>query len=255
MTDEFLSGRRLLATMGVAGSLTGCIGGGDDGSASPGSRTTPDSGGSAGSGTPTVEGSIYVGPDGAEDNPGTEAAPLGRIQDALSEAEPGGTIHLLPGEYREDVQTIRPGEPDAPTTITGPPAAVWRGGSPAASCFEIHHSHVHVTGITIDGLVDESRAYESRDAYASTLVSMSPTATHTVAEWEPVDYLRDVVLEPSRMGNWATNMVFVNRLRGSSIGGFEVIGPAGMMYHPNVEDPVEAHVGEIVYIGTGPDDI
>lgn len=255
MPPDRVSRRRVLLAVGTGGTLAGCLGIGDGRDPSPG--------GDAPSGTATPSGHtaapgdrvLYVSPDGSDDAPGTEARPFGTIRQGLRTARPGDTVYLTPGEYRENLRTVRSGEPGAPITITGPPSAVWRGREPESYVFSIVHSHVHLQGVTINGLLDESRAYETRDAYASTLVGVSPVATHRRDALQPVDYLRDVVVEPSRLGHCSTNMLFVNRLRDASIGGFEVIGPAGMAYHPDVENPIRSHVGEILYIGTGPDDI
>lgn len=250
-----------LATAGIGG-IAGCTGDGSD--PTPGDPTSPTRS------EPTTspvqsetsdddseerESTLHVAPGGSDGGPGTEDAPLGSIRQALKRAHPGDTIHLAPGEYREELRTVRSGESGNPITITGPPDAVWRGREGASVLLSIVHSHIHVTGITMNGLIDEGRAYEDRHAYVNTLVSISPVATHRSDDLEPVDYLEGVVLEPSRMGHCSSNMIFVTRLRDASIGGYRVVGPAGMDYHPEVENAVKSHVGERVYLGTGPDDM
>ena len=202
-----------------------------------------------------VEGEYYVAPDGSDENVGSESEPLETIREGLRRARPGDTVHLAPGEYREEIRTIRSGEPGNPITITGPQDAVWRARHGAGILLSIAHSHIHVIGITLNGLINEEGAYEDRNAYVNTLVRISPLPTHTSDRLVPVDYLEDVVLEPSRIGNAANSMIGITRLKRSSIGGFRLIGPAGMNYHPDVENRVESHVGEIIYIGSGPDDI
>ncbi|MDZ7702203.1 MAG: DUF1565 domain-containing protein [Halobacteriales archaeon] len=53
----------------------------------------------------------YVSPNGSDHNPGSESAPLGTVQHALYRAQPGDTVHLQPGDYYEEIETVRPGEP------------------------------------------------------------------------------------------------------------------------------------------------
>lgn len=197
----------------------------------------------------------FLSPDGDDANPGSETNPLRTIDEGIRRAHAGDTLQLAPGEYRDEVQTRRSGKPDAPITITGPEDAVWRAHEFTDTLFDIAHSHIHVDGITMTGLIDEDSAFETTDAYAGGIVNISPWRTHLDEELEAVDYLEDVVIEPSRMGNCSGNMIFVTRLQGGSIGGFEVIGPAGMDFHPEVEDPIETHVGEIIYVGTTVDDL
>lgn len=208
-------------------------------------------------GTPPREhrSTYYVSPDGDDENIGSEASPLGTITEAVHRAHAGNTIELLPGEHHAEIHTVRSGEPGHPITITGPPDAVWRAHEYTHILFDVAHSHIHVEGITMDGLIDKDRAYETSEAYAGGIVQISPWRTYIDDELEPVDYLEDVVIEPSRMGNCSGNMIFVTRLHGGSIGGFDVIGPAGMDFHPEVEDPTESHVGEIIYVGTTLDDL
>ena len=191
-----------------------------------------------------VDGEYYVAPDGSDDNAGSEAAPLGTLREGLSRAGPGDTIHLAPGEYREEVRTVRDGEPDAPITITGPQDAVLRAPPGAYTCLAIIHNHVHVRGITIVGLIEPDRKYETRDAYSTQCVGISSVNR------EDVDYVRGVVLEPSRMGHSGGPIVQTQRIRDSTIGNFEVIGPAGMNFDRRVDDHEIGHVREIVYIGS-----
>jgi len=246
--------RFLAATAAGVGALAGC----SDTPLSSDSTETPsaENGNGDGSGDPAETGAeFHVAPDGSDDNDGSEDAPLATIRAALQQAYPGDTIRLAPGEYREELRTVRSGESGSPITITGPPEAVWRAREDASVLLSIIHSHVHVTGITMTGLKDESLAYEDRTAYANAITRISPVATHKHDRYEAVDYLEGVVFEPSRIGHTAASFIGITRLKDSSIGGFEVIGPAGMQYHPDVENAINSHVGEIVYIGTGPDDI
>lgn len=245
MADRGLSRRRALAAVATAGvgGFTGCAGVLDGPASSDESEST---GGTA---------EYHVAPDGSDDASGSEGAPLASIGEGLDRAHAGDTVRLRPGEYREELRTVRAGAPDEPITITGPPEAVWRAHEDTDTLFNVVHSHVHVRGVTMNGLVADDRAFEGPDAYATSLVTVSPWATHRDDDLEPVDYLEDVVLEPSRMGHSGAGFIGITRLRHASIGGFEVIGPAGVHFHPKADTGIESHVGEIIYAGTSVDDL
>lgn len=95
----------------------------------------------------------YVAPQGRDDQPGlSPAAPLATLQQALTLAAPGDTIHLAPGDYRENVISVNAGRAEAPITIMGPPTAVLRGKGAASAAFYLTHSYYTLVGFTIDGL-------------------------------------------------------------------------------------------------------
>ena len=71
---------------------------------------------------------VYVDPAGNDTNDGSAGSPFKTIQHALDDAEPGTTINLAPGEYREQLSTQRDGAPDAPITIKGPETGQDRAG-------------------------------------------------------------------------------------------------------------------------------
>ena len=53
--------------------------------------------------TPAPEGALYVSPAGDDANPGTEDQPMAGIAAAVSRAQPGQTVLLREGEYRQTV--------------------------------------------------------------------------------------------------------------------------------------------------------
>ncbi|MFP4484006.1 MAG: choice-of-anchor Q domain-containing protein [Spirochaetaceae bacterium] len=69
----------------------------------------------------------YVGPNGNDGAVGTTGSPWQSINVALERAEPGDTIHLLPGTYYERVIVTVSGEEGAPITIAGQDGAVLDG--------------------------------------------------------------------------------------------------------------------------------
>lgn len=229
--DERITRRRVLATLGAAATtgLAGCAGTGLDQSVLGTDR----------------EGDIVVAPAGSDYNAGTAAAPLASIEGALERADPGATVSVRPGEYRESVWTQRDGDPEAPITITGPPDAVVRPPPGSHEAIHIGHHHIHVEGLTITGLtrpeqeLEHSRAYSDNCAY----ISAEERA------FQGVDYLRGVVFHPARIGHAGKAIVQTTRLRDTVIGNFEVIGPAGVYYDSRIADTEYGHVGEIVYIG------
>jgi hypothetical protein len=193
---------------------------------------------------------IWLAPDGDDDATGTEDDPLRTFDEAVNRrADPGDTVRAKPGVYEQFLTMRQGGEPGAPITITGPPDAVLRPSPGAAQILRIHHSHVHLTGLTIDGLLDPERKFETLDAWASMGVDISPYAAFKT---ETPDYLTDIVVEPHRIGGARGTLIAPTRIRNASIGGFEVTAPAGMRYDPRMPDTDEGHNRELVYIGTSP---
>jgi halocyanin-like protein len=193
---------------------------------------------------------LYVSPDGDDDDTGGEHDPLATIQTALDRASPGDTIELASGEYREELWTTRDGTSDEPITLTGPSDAVIRPPPGASHALRIAHSHVHVRGMTIDGLLEPDRKYEDYAAWVDRCVFITPVSRYDAETDEGPEYLYDVVVEPSRMGNCARAMVQIQRLRDAAIGNFEVIGPPGMQFDRRVDNHEIGHVREIVYVGS-----
>jgi plastocyanin len=189
---------------------------------------------------------LHVAPDGADDAAGTADDPLRTIDTALAYADPGATIELAPGEYRESIRTKRAGEPDAPITITGPADAVVRPPPGYHRAVHIVHSHVHIRGFTINGLAEPDNRFSYHQAWTPLCVVVSPVHRRD----EGVDYLEDVVVEPARIGNSGRALVQIERVRDVVVGGFEVNGPAGMQYDPRVDNHDVGHIREIVYVGS-----
>jgi hypothetical protein len=87
------TGGNIGATGGSGGATTGAAGAaGSTGSGGRGGST-----GTAGAAGATTTGDFYVGPNGADSNPGTQASPFKTITAAHARVAAGGTIWLLPG--------------------------------------------------------------------------------------------------------------------------------------------------------------
>lgn len=158
-------------------------------------------------------------------------------------------MYLLPGEYNQAIFTVRAGEPDNPITITGPADAVVRPPPPnvdTPTLVTIEHSHVHLRGLTLNGLIEPDRKFEDPEAYVTRTVMVSPVGRKE----EGVDYIRGAVVEPVKLGYAAGPLIQTQRIRDSSIGNFEVIGPPGMAFDRRLDNYEHGHVREIVYIGS-----
>lgn len=192
---------------------------------------------------------IHVSPTGTDDNTGAETDPLGTVQAALDMAHPGDVIALHPGVYTgpssgdEPVgETTRAGEPGQPITIMGPPEAIVRGPPVERASnplLKINHSHVHVLGVTLDGLGRPEREAESQ-WYRRNLVAIFPPPSHD-------RYLTDVKIKPHAAGNARRKLIGAFRTNQLEIGEFQLIGPAGVDYlYGDVE---RYELAEVVSLG------
>ena len=80
-------------------------------------------------------------------------SPGDSIQAAIDLAQPGDTVELRDGEYREDVVTTRDGEIDKRITIRGSRGAILRGTGKENRLFQIHHDYISLDGFTLDGKI------------------------------------------------------------------------------------------------------
>lgn len=181
---------------------------------------------------------IYVGPEGTSGD-GSQENPVKNIAEALEIVQPGETIHVLPGKYFESPQTKRPGTPEKPITITGPPDAVIAGekGAEYGDGFVIRHSHIHITGATFDGLQVPSQPDKADSYMARGIVAMGKERQ-----------LTDIVIKPHAAGNVRQALIVLEHAKNVEVGEFRVIGPVGQDYLLEAEI---GHFGEIVYVGPG----
>lgn len=241
--------RRILATVAAgAGLVAGCAGSTTD-------QGTPSGEGNVGTSTPS--GTVAIdGPEGGDtivvsassgssSGAGTTDDPLETIEGGLKAAEPGQTVSVEPGTYFEEVYSYRSGTEEEPITITGPADAVVRpkAGQTHSPLFTFNDSHIHLTGLTLNGLHDPESPGDL-EQYTGPLVETKPVDTD--------EYLRDVKFMPHAVGN-SRNAVFQPiRTNHMEIGEFRVVGPAGVQ-HLVGDEP--GHVGEIVYLGTAPGNV
>jgi len=194
---------------------------------------------------------IFVHPGGDDDNPGTRNAPIQRLQTALNRVRAGETVYALPGVHRGPAHTRRGGTAEAPIRITGPPEAVFRSDR---GLF-LNHSHVHLTGLSIDGLVHPDRP-DDPTAYAETLVKINAPLTWSTEDSDSSDgsvpeerFVRDIVCKPHAIGNCRADLIKVNYSRNVEIGEFRLAGPVGVKFSKGEKT---GHNAEIVYVGNPP---
>lgn len=84
------------------------------------------------------------------------------IQKALDRAQPGDTIVLSDGLYREDIVSRRNGTRELPITIRGSRNAIIKGGG--GRVIEVNHDYLVLDGFTVDGhWNDKEEAASYRD--------------------------------------------------------------------------------------------
>lgn len=260
-----VSRRRLLELLSVSslGGIAGCIGEGGEpnptGTVSSHftSTRTPTATPTA-TETPTETGTprenpitVYVSNNGSTAGRGTADDPLISIQHALEQVKPGDTVRVKPGRYLQPVQTVRGGTAGHPITITGPPDAVFNADGP----FEINHSHVHLRGLTFDGLYQPSSP-DDPESYSESILQINESfherikrGEHSPESVSEENYLQNVVVKPHAVGNCRADFIKVHWSKNVEISEFKVIGPAGVKF---LKGDAAGHNSEIIYLGNAP---
>ena len=98
---------------------------------------------------------LYVGPGGADANPGSEAAPLRTIARAAQLAVPGTTVYVAPGRYAGGFTTRASGAAGARiyyvSTRRWGAVIVPPSPSPNDTAWDNRGSHVDIIGFDVDG--------------------------------------------------------------------------------------------------------
>lgn len=118
-----------------------------------------------------------AGNDGASGIRVTEA--FKTITRAVEEANAGDTIYVMPGVYKENIETVRDGYENAPIVIQGlrsssgyavygstntnilPKAVIKPPQSDNGRLVQVRHNHIHIKDVVIDGLDGDSNVAES----------------------------------------------------------------------------------------------
>jgi len=133
----------------------------------------------------------YVGPQGDDANPGTREKPFATIQHAADLAEPGDTIYLKNGTYRESVTVTRSGRPDAyillavdPEETALPMHVITQDG---AGFIKRFHARAHLAG-----WVHAPNAWEEEGDGLHVLAERRRVGTVTMSLSHPKDAYRPV---------------------------------------------------------------
>ncbi|MFO7834091.1 MAG: hypothetical protein R6V31_08575 [Halohasta sp.] len=171
---------------------------------------------------------------------GTPDETFGTIQAAVDAATAGDTVTVPSGTYRERLTTARSGTADEPITIVGPESAIVRGARGDYGIVRINHSHIHLRGLTIEGLLTPDQPDRLASYVSGQLVQTRPPLSTD-------DYLRDIVVAPHAIGYSRRSLVGLERTVDAEIGPCRISGLAGAAYQLGGE---ESRNGELFYIGT-----
>lgn len=112
--------------------------------------------------TPPSAFHLYVAPDGADSNPGTETAPFRSIGRAAQAALPDTTVHVAPGTYFGGFKTLANGTPKARvrylSTRRWGAKIVPALNSAGASAWDNRGNFVDIVGFDVDGTVYQGGA-------------------------------------------------------------------------------------------------
>lgn len=107
----------------------------------------------------------FVAPNGTGN--GTKAAPFGTVQEAVLVAQPGDTVLIKDGTYRESIRTIRNGTAGAPIVLRAEDAQRPVVVTTAGRVLQIDHSFIVVENIVADAAYARRTAVSVNDRVAS----------------------------------------------------------------------------------------
>ncbi|MEM6432181.1 MAG: DUF1565 domain-containing protein [Deinococcota bacterium] len=180
----------------------------------------------------------YVHPDGSNDNDGlSPSQPFRRIQMAVDLAQAGDTIHLAPGHYKQDIQTVRSGVEGAPITIRGSTNAVVHGIA-SNRMVQVHHDYITLQGFTLDGLregddPERMGSYREKLLYA---IAYDPQ--------DGVNYLRVLNMTFRNAGEECVRLRYFAQHNEIAYSTFENCGVYDFKFG------ADGVVGEAIYLGT-----
>jgi hypothetical protein len=217
----------------------------------------------------------YVNPaTGADTNSGTSStAAFKTIQKALDLAQPGTTINLAAGTYREALTTKVAGTAAAPITIKGPETGKVASGRYKATLYSlggrvvsINHSYYTLDGFTIDGQPNIARTeYPASPTLAGIRSFKDSVQTFPDMRAKAVNsklvYVGAATTTLNIVGTTISNM-FLNgsggecirfrNLAANSLVDNSVIQWCGMLGQGDDKAQYKYHNAEGVYVGTSP---
>lgn len=108
---------------------------------------------------------------------------------------------------------------------------------------DINESYTYLTGLTITGLHDPAATEDPDSYHPGKLIPIDGDAD------DPDEYLEGLVVSPYQLGGTGQSLINSVQFKDSEIGGFKIIDPAGTDW---IFGDSEGHNGEIVYLGTAP---
>jgi methionine-rich copper-binding protein CopC len=209
----------------------------------------------------------WVAPTGADTNGGTQTAPFKTLQKALDVAQPGTTINLVAGTYREAVATKTAGTATAPITIKGPETGKDVSGRYKAvlyglggRVFSINHSYYTLSGFTIDGQQNIARtAYPAVSSLSQIRTfkdsvqdrAVNSKLVYVGASTTLFDIVGTTISDMFLNGSGGECVRFRDRAANSLIDN-STIQWCGMLGQGNDVDQYKYHNAEGVYVGTSP---
>jgi hypothetical protein len=132
---------------------------------------------------------LYVGPNGSDSNPGTQAAPFRSIVKASQVAQPGATVYVLPGTYAGGITTSKSGTASARiryvATSKWGARLVAPAGSTAQHGWLNTGNYVDIIGFQIDGR--EAPLWRNAILTRASYGSINENYIHHVAQSVPCD--------------------------------------------------------------------
>ena len=178
---------------------------------------------------------LFVSPEGKGNGNGSCSSPFSSIQAALNEAEPGDTVVLLPGVYRENFHTVRDGLPCKPITVVGTPGALILGNtSHGGKVVLVKNSYVTLMKLNINGRfcsANTEKCYHNKLIYV---------------EGSPDRYLKGVRILSVNVANALGECIRLKYVRDSEVAWSSVshCGLKGFYFHEPTKN------GEGIYVGT-----
>ncbi len=184
---------------------------------------------------------LFVHPNSIPQSKNSISTPFATIQQAIDVAHPGDTVILMPGEYFQDMHSVRSGQPGRPIRIEGMPGAIIKGGG-KTSIFEIRHNYIELSHFVIDGLFSDSHKPEG---YRKKLVYIKGLKNREV---------RSVKLLFMEIKNARDECIRIKYQAKYNIIAYSHISYCGAQDY-KFDDGSKNHNGEGIYIGTAPEQI
>ncbi len=160
------------------------------------------------------------------------------IQQAINEAFPGDTILIMPGVYRESINTVRDGKLNKPITIIGTPDTYIVGNNkPKGKVIYITHSYIQLINLKINGYF---RNCKEKKCYHDKLIYIKGS---------PDKYLQGIRIIRNDIKNALGECVRLKYVKNSEIAWNNIshCGLRDFVFHRGKKN------GEGIYIGTAPE--